>query len=90
MRLLSLYLLAMTVLSSSFSIAQSSDAGVPLWPIYYQSDDGRHVEAAASLYGRRDSNWHVGTINPTDRSFRRCWLIPKAASKPAAPVPCWA
>ena len=53
-------ILVMTV--SLVSQAQPTDAGVPLWPFYYQSDDGRHVEVAASLYGRHDENRHLGPV----------------------------
>jgi len=62
MRFSGLYLLLITLSIPYFSHAQSTDTGVPLWPIYYQSDDGQHVEVAASLYGRRGDNRHLGPV----------------------------
>ena len=40
----------------------ANDAGVPLWPVFYQSGDGRHGEAAACLYGWHGANRHLGPV----------------------------
>ena len=42
--------------------ATGVSTGVGAWPIYYQSDDGKHVEAAVCLCGRHNEWRHVGPI----------------------------
>lgn len=61
MRLLRL-LTVVTALLPTFPSYATTDSGVPLWPIYYQSDDGSHIEVAASLYGKHDDQQHLGSV----------------------------